>query len=45
VYAAYNAYGRPKEIREYAYNEHEGGGPFHHLAQMNWLASQISSAR
>jgi cephalosporin-C deacetylase len=45
VYAAYNAYAGPKEIREYAYNEHEGGGPFHHLAQMSWLASLISSPR
>jgi cephalosporin-C deacetylase len=45
VFAAYNAYAGPKEIREYAYNEHEGGGPFHHLAQMSWLASLISSPR
>jgi cephalosporin-C deacetylase len=45
VYAAYNAYSGPKEIREYAYNEHEGGGPFHQLAQLSWLASVISSSR
>ena len=29
VYAAFNAYGGPKEIREYPYNEHEGGQGFH----------------
>ena len=26
VYAAFNAYGGPKEIREYPFNDHEGGG-------------------
>ena len=25
VYAAFNAYGGPKEIREYPFNDHEGG--------------------
>jgi cephalosporin-C deacetylase len=28
VYAAYNWHAGEKEIREYAYNNHEGGGPF-----------------
>jgi cephalosporin-C deacetylase len=45
VYAAYNAYAGPKEIREYAYNEHEGGGPFHQLAQLSWLASLTFPSR
>ena len=39
VYAAYNAYGGPKEIREYPYNEHEGGQGFHELAKLRWLAN------
>ena len=28
VFAAYNHYGGPKEIRVWRYNHHEGGGPF-----------------
>ena len=34
VFAAYNAYGGPKEIEIYDFNEHEGGGPFHQRAQL-----------
>jgi cephalosporin-C deacetylase len=41
VYAAYNAYAGAKEIREYAYNDHEGGGAFQQLAQMTWLAERL----
>lgn len=37
VYAAYNAYAGPKEIREYAYNDHEGGEAFHEVEQLAWL--------
>jgi cephalosporin-C deacetylase len=37
VYAAYNNYGGPKEIEEYRYNDHEGGGPFHQRRQLAWL--------
>jgi cephalosporin-C deacetylase len=37
VYAAYNAYGGPKQIVEYAYNEHEGGGEFHQVEKVEWL--------
>jgi cephalosporin-C deacetylase len=43
VYAAYNAYAGAKEIREYAYNEHEGGGAFHGLTQFTWLAEQLAN--
>jgi cephalosporin-C deacetylase len=42
VYAAYNAYAGPKEIREYPYNEHEGGQAFHELAAMTWLRDRLS---
>jgi cephalosporin-C deacetylase len=41
VYAAYNHYGGPKEIREYAFNHHEGGEGFHEVAIMRWLATRL----
>jgi len=41
VYAAYNAYGGPKQIIEYAYNDHEGGGEFHEVAKVSWLRSLL----
>jgi cephalosporin-C deacetylase len=41
VYAAYNAYAGTKDIREYAYNDHEGGGAFQTLAHMTWLAERL----
>lgn len=37
VYAAYNAYGGPKEIHEYPYSGHEGGGSWQERAQLRWL--------
>ena len=43
VYAAYNAYGGPKEIREYPYNDHEGGQGFHEIAKLRWLAELFRS--
>jgi cephalosporin-C deacetylase len=42
VFAAYNAYGGPKEIREYLYNEHEGGQGFHELEKLRWLANRLA---
>ena len=44
VYAAYNWYGGPKEIREYPYNDHEGGQGFHELEKLNWLARLFKMA-
>jgi cephalosporin-C deacetylase len=41
VYAAFNAYGGPKEIVEYAYNDHEGGQAFHDVAKLRWLAERL----
>ena len=38
VYAAFNAYGGPKEMASYTYNDHEGGGPFQERRQLDWLA-------
>jgi len=37
VFAAYNAYGGPKEITVYPFNEHEGGGVDHFTAQRQFL--------
>jgi len=42
VFAAYNAYGGPKAIKVYPYNEHEGGQAFHHAEQLEWLATQLA---
>jgi cephalosporin-C deacetylase len=41
VFAAYNAYGGPREIRVYPYNDHEGGGSFHDVAQLRWLRERL----
>jgi cephalosporin-C deacetylase len=37
VFAAYNHYKGPKEIKVYTYNEHEGGRSFQTLAQIELL--------
>jgi cephalosporin-C deacetylase len=37
VFAAYNHYGGPKDIRVWRYNEHEGGGSHHALEQLRFL--------
>lgn len=41
VYAAYNAYGGPKEIAVYPYNDHEGGEAHHRERQLAWLGSLL----
>jgi cephalosporin-C deacetylase len=41
VYAAYNAYGGPREIREYAFNDHEGGEGFHEVVKLRWMAERL----
>ena len=44
VYAAYNAYqGSDKSIREYHYNDHEGGGSFQEREQLKWLGSILKA--
>jgi cephalosporin-C deacetylase len=43
VYAAYNAYGGPKEIREYPFNDHEGGEAFHDLVKLRWLGNRLGT--
>ncbi len=41
VYAAYNRYGGPKEMREYPFNDHEGGQGFQEVARLRWLAARF----
>ena len=42
VYGAFNAYaGADKTIIDYAFNNHEGGGPFQETEQMHWLAARF----
>lgn len=43
VYAAFNAYGGPKEIREYPYNDHEGGQAFQEVAKLGWLRERLAT--
>ena len=40
VYAAFNAYAGAKEIASYTFNDHEGGGPFQEVRQLEWLAKR-----
>lgn len=43
VFAAFNAFaGADKAIREYAFNDHEGGGGFHEQAQLDWLGGRLA---
>lgn len=42
IYAAFNRYGGPKEIREYPFNDHEGGQGFHDVVKLDWLAERFS---
>ena len=41
VYAAFNHYAGPAEIREYPFNDHEGGGSFHDLVKIGWFAERL----
>lgn len=45
VYAAYNHYAGPKEIIEYPFNGHEGGGAFHDRARLEWLSRTMPAGR
>ena len=38
VFAAYNHYAGPKEIRVWEFNRHEGGGSQHNLEKLSFLA-------
>jgi cephalosporin-C deacetylase len=41
VYAAYNHYAGSKQMRLYEYNNHEGGGSYQTIEQMNFLSELL----
>jgi cephalosporin-C deacetylase len=41
VYAAYNHYGGPKDIRVYRYNHHEGGGTFQSCEKLKFITGLL----
>jgi cephalosporin-C deacetylase len=41
VYAAFNNYGGPKELRSYPYNDHEGGQFHQEQEQLTWLPKLV----
>lgn len=45
VYAAYNRYEGPRELRVYPYNEHEGGQAYQWLAQHDFLSGILDELR
>ncbi len=42
VFAAFNAYGGPKRIEEYPFNDHEGGQVFHDREVLAFLGEHLS---
>jgi cephalosporin-C deacetylase len=44
VYAAFNAYGGPKQICDYEFNDHEGGQIWQRVRQLHWLAATLQAA-
>jgi cephalosporin-C deacetylase len=44
VYGAFNEYAGPKEITEYPFNDHEGGGGFHDIVKMRWIADRFAGS-
>lgn len=44
VFAAYNVYAGSKKIEVYAYNGHEGGGPYQRLRQLEFLRALAGPA-
>lgn len=42
VYAAYNRYAAEKSIREYAFNDHEGGQAFHERVKLAWVRERVA---
>ncbi|WP_055701486.1 acetylxylan esterase [Streptomyces silaceus] len=43
VFAAHNAYaGRERSMEVYAFNDHEGGGPYQQGVQLRWLAMHLT---
>lgn len=38
---AFNAYGGPKEMCDYLFNDHQGGQFWQKVRQLRWLADQV----
>jgi cephalosporin-C deacetylase len=45
VFAAYNHYGGPKQIKVWPYNQHEGGEGFHSLEKVHFLQTLFGKQR
>ena len=44
IFAAFNAFGgADKTLREYGFNDHEGGGGFQESAQLQWLSERLGA--
>jgi cephalosporin-C deacetylase len=43
VFAAYHAYGGPKEIEVYPFNDHEGGEAHQQRVQLAWLRRRLQA--
>ena len=41
MYAAYNHYGGPKQIRVWEYNHHEGGGGYQTVEKLRFLGERF----
>ena len=41
IFAAYNHYAGKKEIKVYEYNNHEGGGVYHHIEKLKFAAKIV----
>ena len=44
VYAAYNYYSGPKQIKNWSYNNHEGGGPYQAVEKVKFLGKLFEDA-
>ena len=43
VFGAYHAYGGPKQINVYEFNDHEGGEAAHRRRQLVWLPTHLEA--
>ena len=43
VFGDYHAYGGPKQISVYEFNDHEGGEAAHRRRQLTWLPTQMEA--
>jgi cephalosporin-C deacetylase len=41
IFASYNHWAGPKDIRIWTYNHHEGGGQYQTVEKVKWLKSRF----